>query len=210
MNVAESWKGQSHRCSGQSVYLGVRHYGLDIQENPTHTVILQDLLELRDLVAAQLWARGAEVVTDREVQNTLVYAQAMRLAYVCPDRRIEFHVHAGLFPATGVLCLAQLAQRVMAQSLVYTIAKAMGLSSHLAGFWQDVLSRDRRLALCHGTSGIVVECFFLTNSAERQQYTARKDIAAAAIANALLGQYLQQPCHARHPAFFSTQIWPEN
>lgn len=201
MNVVESCKGQSQRCSGQSVYLGIRHYGLDIQANPTHTVILQDLLELRDLVATQLWARGADVVTDSTGHNTLEYAQAMRLAYECPDRRFEFHVHAGLFPATGALCLAQSSQRAMAQSLAHTITKAMGLSAHLADFWQDVLSRDRRLALCHGTASIVVECFFLTNATERQQYTARKDIAAAAIANTLLGKQKLAPYQADTPAW---------
>ncbi len=203
MNVVESCTRQVHRCAGRSVSLEVRHGGLDLRENPTHTVILQDLLELRDLVARQLWARGTDVVTDREVDHSLAYAQAMRLGYVCPDRRLALHVHAGLFPATGVLCLAPPAQRVMAQSLAQTMTKAMGLSPHLAGFWQDVLSRDRRLAFCHGTAGIVVECFFLTNATERQHYATHKEHVAAAIAGTLLGSQCRQPYSINQPAWLA-------
>lgn len=202
MNVGES-KGQAHRCTGQSVYLEVRHYGLDVQENPTHAVILQDLLELRDLVARQLWARGTAVVTDREIDNTVAYAQAQRLGSVCPERRLAFHVHAGLLPATGVLGMAPPAQRVLAQSLAHTMAKALGLSSHLADFWHDVLCRDRRLAFCRGTAGIVMECFFLTNATERQHYAAYKERTAAAIASTLSGQHCQPPYCASKPTWLA-------
>jgi N-acetylmuramoyl-L-alanine amidase len=171
-------------------YIGAGHSNTDPGATTKDNSFTEAQLvtELRNLVVANMRAKGASVVTDGEGNINQPLSEAIKLANNCLLARIELHLNAFNSPnAAGVECLSLEKQRPLAQKLAQAIAKEMDipLRGKEGGWKPDDAGHLPRLAFCREANGIIVECFFLTNPEELKKYLNRKDKVATTIAETL-------------------------
>ncbi len=178
-------------------YIGAGHSNTDPGATTKDNSFTEAQLvtELRNLVVANMRAKGASVVTDGEGNTNQPLSEAIKLANNCSCARIELHLNAFNSPnAAGVECLSLKTQRPLTQKLAQAIAKEMDirLRGEDGGWKPDNAGAHPRLAFCREAEGIIVECFFLTNPEELNKYLNRKDTVATTIAETLLANCTNQ------------------
>ena len=145
------------------------------------------MVQLRDIVAAKLRARGHEVRTDGERGINLPLLTAMGLVRGS-DVAIELHTNAHDNPqAGGVECVSLPAQKPWAEAISRNIADVLGLKLRGTNGWIDQSKSARGKLGFVNSGGIIVEVFFLSNKIELERYQAKSWLVAEAIVRALVG-----------------------
>ncbi len=146
------------------------------------------MAKLRNLVAEHITASGEEVVTDGTGEVNLSLGKSIDLAKNCNQgRRIELYLNSGSTQAKGVECLSLPDQKQRAQAIAKAIADTINIPLRGDSGWKsDTEGQHPRLGFCRQGGGIVVECFFLSNSNELATYKTKENEVAKAIATALL------------------------
>lgn len=142
-------------------------------------------LELRDLVAAELTAKGFDVATDGAAGVNEPLVQAIHGA-AQRDLAVEFHLNSGPDTAHGVEALSMPAQKALAQELTAAVSSVLGNVRRGDNGWKaDNEGQHHSLGFCRQAAGVVLEVFFLTNTDELAVYLTKKAEMADAIACAL-------------------------
>lgn len=141
-------------------------------------------LELRDMVADLLRARGFEVLEDGKDGVNEPLTKAISLAKQA-DIAIEFHFNAGPPSATGVEVLAAPKHKALAQKIAGAIAAATNLSTRGdKGFKPENSGQHSRLGFVRA-GGLIVEVCFITSKTDMNLYTANKAKVAEKVADVL-------------------------
>ncbi len=145
------------------------------------------MLQLRDIVAAKLIAKGHEVRTDGGRGINLPLLTAMGLVRGS-DVAIELHTNAHDNPlAGGVECISLPAQKPWAEAISHGIADVLQIKLRGTNGWIDQSKSARGRLGFVNSGGIIVETFFLSNKIELERYQARFWLVADAIARAIGG-----------------------
>jgi N-acetylmuramoyl-L-alanine amidase len=168
-------------------YVGAGHSNVDSGAMSGKFKEAELVTELRNLVAKHLREAGAIVVTDGEGTTNLSLTESIKLAQQCESGRIELHLNAGAPTAKGVECLSLSDQIRRSQAIAKAIGDILQIPLRGDQGWKsDTEGQHPRLGFCREGGGIVVECFFLTNPTELNNYMTNKIDVAKAIASALL------------------------
>lgn len=145
------------------------------------------MLQLRDIVAAKLTAKGHEVRTDGGRGINLPLLTAMGLVRGS-DIAIELHTNAHDDPrAGGVESISLPAQKPWAEAISNGIADVLQIKLRGTNGWIDQSKSARGRLGFVNSGGIIVETFFLSNKLELERYQARYWLVADAIARAIGG-----------------------
>ena len=147
-------------------------------------------LDLRNIIASKLRAKGHDVITDGGLRENLPLSTAIRM--IATNRIcVELHTNAGIATAKGVETIAAAKHKVLAQAISQGIAGVLGTTTRRDGGWFDyaklVQEQGRTLGFIRA-GGIIVETFFQSNAAELAAYDAKKWLVAQAIVDALEAQ----------------------
>ena len=142
--------------------------------------------DLREQVAARLRLRGCTVRTDGTGLVNLPLVEAMRVGWGS-GVAVEFHTNASEnILATGVEVFAAPAQKQKAQRLASIIASVLRIPLRGdLGYQNEAQSARGRLGFVR-MGGMVVELFFLSNTADYGKYENSKGSLADAIAKCLV------------------------
>lgn len=145
----------------------------------------QLMLELRDLTADMLRARGHEVITDGRPDVNLPLRQAIDLIGE-GDVAVELHTNASVNPsARGVEAISLPNQREFSQALAQRVADVMRTRTRGVGGWIDQSQSARGRLGYVSAGGVILETFFISNPEERARYLADPHAVAEAIADVL-------------------------
>ncbi len=141
--------------------------------------------DMRNMVALKLRQRGHTVTTDGVGGINLPLADAIRLVKN-GHPAIEFHCNAASSAtATGVETISRMHDKLAAQRISKAIGDVLGLRLRGDKGWIDQSQSARgRLGFVQA-GGMIVELFFLTNTADLAAWDARKWLAATAVVDAL-------------------------
>lgn len=140
-------------------------------------------VEFRNMVSFYLSQAGIAHALDGSETENLPLTQAAELASK-HDIALEFHCNAAeSSAATGVEVLAAAEDMAFASQLSGTIAEALAIRDR--GGKPEDSGQHKRLAFVQ-SGGLVVELFFISNANDREQYAARKWLAAEAVAGVLI------------------------
>ncbi len=141
--------------------------------------------EMRNMVALKLRQRGHTVTTDGAGGINLPLTDAIRLVRDGYPA-IEFHCNAAAAAtATGVETIGRMRDKLAAQRISKAIGDVLGLRLRGDKGWIDQSQSARgRLGFVQA-GGMIVELFFLTNTADLAAWDARKWLVATAVVDAL-------------------------
>lgn len=154
-----------------------------VNGNVTEAEITTDM---RNIVAYCLRDLGIEAVTDGTGSQNDTLSNAIKLIKQ-GEIAIEFHCNAFYLPtAAGVEALAQPKDKVICQKLCAAVSDVMGIPVRGSdkGFKPENSGQHSRLAYV-SNGGIILELFFLSNSAELATYQAKKWLIAREIADVI-------------------------
>lgn len=143
--------------------------------------------EFRDLVADQL----RDLVTfntDGHMGENLPLRQAAAMA-ASHDVAVEFHCNAATPAATGCETLSRANAYPLAQRLLDGISGVLGINDR--GTKPENSGQHSRLAFVSDGGGIIIELFFITNTADLASYHANKAELAAVVADTLVDEVTQ-------------------
>lgn len=143
--------------------------------------------DFRNMVAFYLRRAGIKFEADGtgNENKPLAYAIARAREHVLA---IEFHCNAAANPAaTGVEVLCNKKDAEFSSLLSIDIASALGLRNR--GAKPENAGQHSRLGFIRA-GGIIVELFFLSNAVDLAAYDARKLLAAKAVANCIIWNFL--------------------
>ena len=143
------------------------------------------MLELRDLTADMLRARGHTVIEDgADGEN-----QPLRQAIGLIERgalAVELHTNASANPAArGVEAISLMDQRRFAQALTQAVATALSTRVRGDAGWIDQGQSARGRLGYVNAGGVILETFFISNPDERARYLADPEAVATAIAETI-------------------------
>lgn len=143
------------------------------------------MLELRDLTADMLRARGYVVIEDGADGENLPLRYAISLIRQ-GALAIELHTNASNNPAArGVEAISLPNLRGVSRVLAQRVAQALGTRVRGDGGWIDQ-SRSARGRLGYvNAGGVILETFFISNPDERLRYLDDPQSVAEAIADAV-------------------------
>lgn len=152
-------------------------------------------VELRDAVAAELRARGFDVVEDGADGVNDPLKKALALARNSSPS-IEFHWNAGPPTATGIEVLSKPNNKKLAQSLANAIRQATGIKLRGDNGWKaDNSGQHHRLAFCEA-GGLIVEVCFISNASDMEAYQDNKGGVVQNLADAISAAVSPQPSNA--------------
>ncbi len=172
----------------RSYYIGAGHSNSDPGAVAGQESEAELMTELRNLVASEIRHAGYTAVTDGEGSLNQPLGKSIELAKTCTATRIELHVNSVESPvAKGVECLSLPDHKKKSQAIAKAIGDTLRINVRGDSGWKpDTAGQHSRLGFCREAEGIVVECFFLSNPAERQTYRMHKNDVAKAIASTLI------------------------
>jgi len=143
-------------------------------------------VELRNIVASKLRARGHDVTTDGAGKDNWVLAKAIGL--ITGRLAVEIHTNTGAPTARGVEVIGAAKYRGLCRRIASSVAEVLGTITRRDGGWFDydklVSEQGRTLGFVRG-GGIIVETFFQSNAKELAAYDDKKWLVAQAIVDAL-------------------------
>lgn len=143
------------------------------------------MLDLRDLTADILRARGHIVIEDGGDGENLPLRQAISLINQGVIA-VELHTNASDNPAArGVEAISLPNKARVAQSLAQRVAKTLGTRVRGNYGWIDQSQSARGRLGYVNAGGVILETFFISNPSERASYLADPQSVAEAIAEAL-------------------------
>lgn len=166
----------------RSVFVSAGHSDTDPGAAANGTTEADIVLELRDLVVLEL-AGVIEVATDGQARQNMPLRDAYRMA-AKHDIAVEFHCNAATPAATGAETLSKTADYPLAQRLLDATCVSLGIRSR--GTKPENSGQHSRLAFVSDGGGIILELFFITNTADLASYHANKVRLAAALADVLI------------------------
>lgn len=137
------------------------------------------VLELRELISAELSALGIEHALDGEPGENLPLREAVAIAAE-HDIALELHCNAATPAATGVETLSRPEMYPLGRTLCQAVVDALGIDDR--GAKPEGSGQHSRLAFVSGGGGLILELFFLTNKRDLATYLARKRRLARALA----------------------------
>lgn len=145
-----------------------------------------DLMEdLRNRVADRLRSRGHEVRTDGTGAYNLPLPEAIKLIDGSAIA-VELHTNAAENPAaTGVEAVALPSDRYRAQHIAAAVSKVLGLPMRGHKGWIDQSATHRGRLGFVVAGGIILECFFLSNTEDLKAFINETDNLAIALADAI-------------------------
>ena len=140
-------------------------------------------VEFRNLVSFYLLRAGVPHELDGTETTNLPLREAVVKAKKHPIG-LEFHCNASTSAkATGTECLSAPDDTALSAAISKAISTALGIKDR--GAKPENAGQHHRLAFVQA-GGIIVELFFLTNSADLAAYDAKKWLAAKAVADILI------------------------
>jgi N-acetylmuramoyl-L-alanine amidase len=144
---------------------------------------------LRNLVVDKLSRKGAKVLSDGIGTENYERNTAIAEAAKCDGLKLDIHFNAGVESAQGVECFSDPAEKALAQELAKAVADVLGSPLRGAAGWKG------RTESQHGAKGlawldglknsVLLETCFISNPREIQNYLAKMDAVAQAIADVL-------------------------
>lgn len=185
----------------EAVFLSAGHGGSDPGASFGKFVERELTIELRDLVAPQLTAKGLTVVRDQNawaLKDTLIQFGAFWKKSLFGNRSwfIDIHFNAAGATAKGVECFVRAGassdEVVMAQRIAHTIATELettirsGSRGLPVGVKYETDDRHGRLGFLHNPGKcVLIEVCFLTNEVEMKNYEAYKKQLAVSLAQVI-------------------------
>jgi N-acetylmuramoyl-L-alanine amidase len=182
----------------QAIFLSAGHGGSDPGAVSGKYVERDLTIELRDLIAPHLVAKGLTVVRDQNswaLKDTLIQFGAFWKKSLFSNRSwfIDIHFNAATPQAKGVECFvaagASKEEITMAQQASYALATLLrtpvrsGSKGLPNGVKYETDDRHKRLGFLHNPGKcMLVEVCFLTNEQEMNTYEANKTIIARSLA----------------------------
>lgn len=146
-------------------------------------------VQIRDLVAAKLRAKGILTLTDNSTGRNDPLKTSINLSKLA-RLSIELHCNAAESPAAcGVESISLVGRKKVSQDISRSLARALGTKVRGDNGWIDQAQSARGKLGFVNANGIIVEMFFLTNPAEVAKFKAEggPNLIADAIVNALIG-----------------------
>lgn len=138
--------------------------------------------ECRNMVVSYLKTFGIVTRSDGTGTGNMPLNTAIQLAKGA-DLAIEFHCNAGPASARGVEVLSADKHKAIAQRLAGTVNKVLGIPLRGDKGWQSEGSgQHSRLGFISTGGGLIVELFFISNTAELALWDSKKWLVAKAIA----------------------------
>lgn len=151
------------------------------------------MVELRDLTADMLRARGYDVIEDGDDGENLPLRTAIRLIQRGAVA-VELHANASSNPAAmGVEAISLPHLRRLSRRLAQRVAAVLGTRVRGDGGWIDQRQSARGRLGYVEAGGIVLEVFFISNPRERATYLQRVQDVAEAIADVLDAELMEVP-----------------
>lgn len=156
-------------------------------------------LRLRNRIAVNLRALGADVLTDGEIpaENWPLVSAIRRARIVAANKgvAVEIHFNAGPSTARGVETLGSATQQALCQALSAAVARFT--ESPLRGNRGHKLPEEShrgRLGFCRA-GGVILEVAFISNPDEMAIYQKFENEIAQAIADVLINAVKSVPEH---------------
>lgn len=137
--------------------------------------------EFRNLVAYYLMIWGVAHYTDGTGKENWPLRRAVEEARQY-DIAVEFHLNAAAPSATGVETLSAPKDYALGSKICAAVASTMKIKNR--GAKPENSGQHKKLAFVQA-GGIIVELFFITNTADLAAYEAKKWLVAKAVANVL-------------------------
>ena len=143
------------------------------------------MLELRDIAADALRARGHVVIEDGGDGENLPLRHAISLIGQ-GVAAVELHTNASDNPAArGVEAISLPDQRSFSRRLAGAVAEVLETRVRGDNGWIDQSQSARGRLGYVNAGGVILETFFISNPAERERYLERTQDVAEAIADAI-------------------------
>lgn len=144
-------------------------------------------IELRDLIAKEITAKGYPFIIDKDAETLAEYVARIKPgsgSVVC-----EIHFNAGPVSATGVEVLYRATDKdskALADEMAFSLSHIMNMANR--GGKDESMSHRGRLAILHTAAGTAVlpEICFISNKTDMEKYQKNKNAIAASIATLLI------------------------